>query len=140
MTLVELGLVFITSIVIAFVILCAYIKALSLLGEKLRQHLEKIKKSRSDARPESKLEICVIYCFDKAYDFSNTYMSYIIRIVKDLIGNKPVSNYSHNSRNTSSNKNSDSDIKSPLSFHTDTLPQPNKVVQPKGNATIDFNP
>ena len=127
------GLVFIIiiSIIIAFMIMCIYIKTLSVIANKLRQHFKKIGYSRGDARPESKFEICLIYCFDKTYNFSNAYMSNIIRIIKDLIRNKPVSDYSHDSSDSSSYKYPDSDIKSSLSLHTDTVSQGNKSVNQK---------
>ena len=124
--------IFLIAIIITFVVLCCYIKLLSILAGRLRQALNKVSEARSDARKESSIEVCCIYCFDSTYDFLNSHIFRRIgRVIKYFIRHKPISNNRCNGYDECSCEYHNTDFKSSLPEHRSSI----TPYQPNANKT-----
>ena len=104
--------IFFIAIIITFIVLCCYIKLLAIVADKLKQALNKVSETRSDARKESSIEVCCIKCFDKTYHVLYTYMSLVGITIKKFIWNKEIGKNSYNSEKECSDKNRNRNDKS----------------------------
>ena len=89
-----IGIIF-TSLVITAIVMIVFIKTLSVFTRML---FPDIGNNRTDARYDGRIEVCCIYCFDKSYDFLYSHIfARVCRVIKYIIGNKPVSKKGNNS-------------------------------------------
>ena len=97
--------IFVAAIIITFVFLCAYLKLLSVIANKLNYSFHKAGEARGNTKQDSRIEVCCIYCFDKTYHFFYTCVfSRISGVVKYIIGSKPVCENGNNSYSKGSAK------------------------------------
>lgn len=122
--------ILVLSAMVTFILLVFYIKALSVLSERLKKLFPNIGNQRSKKRQDSKIEVCCIYYFDNAYDFLKTKIVGISRVFGDayIHGNRHDENKEGNSEY--GNRNSKSPIHSKAN-----LPRGKQARQPNANKT-----
>jgi len=75
--------ILILSAIATFILLVIYIKALSVLSERLKKLFPDIGNQRSKKRQDSKIEVCCIYYFDNAYNFLKSKIVGISRVFRN---------------------------------------------------------
>jgi hypothetical protein len=108
-----LGIVLL-SLIITGILVIIYIKALSVVGDKLKAKFRKNKcNTGSNSSSESDIVVGCIYCFDKSYNFMYTHIITSIQwIIKYIIGIKKISKPSNNSNRYCRYKSDKTDCKS----------------------------
>ena len=132
--------IFIVAIILTFVFLCIYLKLLSVIAQKLQYRFHKEGKARSNARQDSRIEVCCIYCFDKAYHILYTYWGLVCSAIKYLIWNKPIGENSYDSQKQCNDKDFDANSKGylPATPHKQIIAGTKKGKQPNANKTIYY--
>ena len=113
---------FVVAIIITFVVLCAYLKLLSVIASKLNYRFHKAGEARGNTRQDSRIEVCCIYCFDKSHDFLNTHVfRRVCRVIKYFIRHKPISDNSCNGYDEGGREYCNTDFESSLPEHGDSI-------------------
>jgi len=111
-----LPLFIIMAILITFVIVCCYIKLLSVIRDKLWKRLYKVSETRSDTRQNSCIEVRCVYYFDSIHQFVNASMSNIFRVIKDFIRIKTIYKQSYDCNYSRCNESPNTNFKRSFPF------------------------
>lgn len=87
--------IIVVSLIITAIVMILFMKTLSVVTRIL---FPDIGDNRANTRQCSRIEVCCIYCFDKSYDFFYSHIfARIGRVIKYIIGKKPVRENGNNS-------------------------------------------
>lgn len=135
MTVFSLVGIFMVAIIITFVFLCVYLKLLSVIADKLSYRFHKTSETRSKSRQDSRIEVYCIKCFDKTYYSFYSSVSFIGRVIKNLIRYKLINKNGYDSEDGRSDKYLEGNAEGflPVGFHCKSIISGK---QPNANSTI----